>query len=106
VRLRLEALRWTRDQILAAIQAEQIGLGIHFRALHLHPYYRQRFGFAPGLCPVAEAASERLFSLPLYPGLTEADVADVAAALRKVLAVARAEGFPGSGPAASPPPRC
>ena len=105
VRLRLEALRWTRDQILAAIQAEQIGLGIHFRALHLHPYYRQRFGFAPGLCPVAEAASERLLSLPLYPGLTEADVTDVAAALRKVLAVARAEGFPGSGPAASPPPR-
>jgi dTDP-4-amino-4,6-dideoxygalactose transaminase len=103
VRLQLEALRWTRDQILAAVQAEQIGLGIHFRALHLHPYYRQRFGFAPGLCPVAEAASERLFSLPLYPGLTEADVVDVAAALRKVLAVARSQGFPESGPAASPP---
>ena len=104
VRLRLEQVRWTRDQVLAAVQAERIGLGVHFRALHLHPYYRQRFGFAPGLCPVAEAASERLFSLPLYPGLTEADVADVAAALRKVLAVARSQAFPGGDPAASAPP--
>ena len=51
-----ELLRWTRDQVLAAVQAEQIGLGVHFRALHLQPYYRQRFGFAPGLCPVAARA--------------------------------------------------
>jgi dTDP-4-amino-4,6-dideoxygalactose transaminase len=101
VRLRLESLRWTRDQILAALQAEQIGLGVHFRALHLHPYYRQRFGFAPGLCPVAEGASERLFSLPLYPGLTGADVQDVVAALHKVLAVARSQAYPGGAPAPS-----
>jgi dTDP-4-amino-4,6-dideoxygalactose transaminase len=102
VRLRLESLRWTRDQVLAAVQAERIGLGVHFRALHLHPYYRTRFGFAPGLCPVAEAASERLFSLPLYPGLAEADVQDVTAALRKVLAVARSQGFPEGTAALSP----
>ena len=89
IRVRVEQLRWTRDQIMAAVQAENIGLGVHFRALHLHPYYRDNFGFCRGLCPVAEAASDRLFSLPLYPGLTEADLRDVAASVEKVLAVSR-----------------
>jgi dTDP-4-amino-4,6-dideoxygalactose transaminase len=94
IRVTVEALRWTRDQLMAAIQAENVGLGVHFRALHLHPYYRDRMGFRRGLCPVAEAASDRLFSLPLYPGLTDTDVADVVAVLRKVLDAARSRPFP------------
>ena len=49
-----------------------------------------------------ETASERHFSLPLYPGLAEADVQDVAAAIRKVLAVARSQGFPEGTAALSP----
>ena len=93
LRVKVERLRWTRDQILAAIQAENIGLGVHFRALHLHPYYRERFGFQRGLCPAAEAASDRLFSLPLYPGLGEADVRDVVGAVAKVFDVARQHPF-------------
>lgn len=93
LRVKVERLRWTRDQVMAAVQAENIGLGVHFRALHLHPYYRERFGFQRGLCPVAEAASDRLFSLPLYPGLTEADVRDVVGAVTKVLDVARQHPF-------------
>ena len=80
--------------LMAAIQAENIGLGVHFRALHLHPYYRDVMGLRRGLCPVAEAASDRLFSIPLYPGLTEADIRDVVAALTKVLSVARTHRFP------------
>ncbi len=95
IRVRTEQLRWTRDQVMGAVQAENIGLGVHFRALHLHPYYRDRFGFTPGLCPVAEAASDRLFSLPLYPGLTDADLRDAVAALAKVLAVAKGHPYPG-----------
>ena len=94
IRAKVEQLRWTRDQVMAAIQAEKIGLGVHFRALHLHPYYRDHFGFRRGLCPVAEAASDRLFSLPLYPGLSDADVRDAVAAVAKVLAVARDHFFP------------
>lgn len=94
VRVKVEQLHWTRDQIMAAIQAENIGLGVHFRALHLHPYYRDHFGFRRGLCPVAEAASDRLFSLPLYPGLTDADVRDTVTAVAKVLAAARNHPFP------------
>jgi dTDP-4-amino-4,6-dideoxygalactose transaminase len=94
IRVKVEQLRWTRDQVMAAIQAENVGLGVHFRAIHLHPYYRDQFGFRRGLCPVAEAASDRLFSLPLYPGLTDGDIRDVVAALAKVLGVARTHAFP------------
>lgn len=93
IRVKVEQLRWTRDQIMAAIQAENIGLGVHFRALHLHPYYRDQLGFRRGICPVAEQASDRLFSLPLYPGLTDDDVRDVVSALAKVLSVARKHPF-------------
>jgi dTDP-4-amino-4,6-dideoxygalactose transaminase len=93
LRVKVERLRWTRDQVMAGVQAENIGLGVHFRALHLHPYYRERFGFQRGLCPVAEAASDRLFSLPLYPGLAEADARDVVCAVAKVLTVARQHPF-------------
>jgi dTDP-4-amino-4,6-dideoxygalactose transaminase len=94
IRVRIENLRWTRDQIMAAIQAENIGLGVHFRALHLHPYYRDQLGFTRGLCPVAEAASDRLFSIPLYPGLTDGDLQDVAGAIRKILTAAREQPYP------------
>jgi len=94
IRVKVEDLQWTRDQLMAAIQAENIGLGVHFRALHLHPYYRDHFAFRRGLCPMAEAASDRLFSIPLYPGLAAQDVRDVVAAIAKVLAVAREHPFP------------
>ncbi len=103
IRVRVEELCWTRDQIMAAIQAENIGLGVHFRALHLHPYYREVMGFRRGLCPAAEAASDRLFSLPLYPALAEADLADVVAAVRKVLRAAREHPFPAATGATAPP---
>ena len=103
IRVKVENLRWTRDQVMAAIQAENIGLGVHFRALHLHPYYRDHFGFRRGLCPVAEAASDRLFSIPLYPGLAAQDVRDVVAAIAKVLAVAREHPFPKDNQSAGAP---
>jgi dTDP-4-amino-4,6-dideoxygalactose transaminase len=94
IRVKTEELRWTRDQVMGAIQAENIGLGVHFRALHLHPYYREHYGFSRGLCPTAEAASDRLFSLPLYPGLRDADLQDVVTAVAKVLTVARTLPYP------------
>ena len=42
--------------------------------VHLHPYYRDRFGTEPGDCPVAEAAYERLLSLPMFPAMSDGDV--------------------------------
>jgi dTDP-4-amino-4,6-dideoxygalactose transaminase len=87
--LKLDRLNADRDVIMNAVQAEQVGIGIHFRAIHLHPFYRKRYGFSPGMLPVAEDASRRELSLPLYPGMTEDDLRDVIAVIRKVLGVFR-----------------
>ncbi|MDE2060224.1 MAG: DegT/DnrJ/EryC1/StrS aminotransferase family protein [candidate division NC10 bacterium] len=83
--VRTERLKADRDTIMAALRAENIGVGLHFRALHLHPYYRQAVGFKPGDLATAERASERVLSLPLYPKMTEQDVSDVIEAVRKVM---------------------
>ena len=83
--VRTETLRADRDTIMNAIQAENVGIGIHFRAVHLHPYYVETFGFARGMFPNAEYYSDRTISLPLYPRMTDADADDVVAAVRKVL---------------------
>jgi len=74
-----------RDDVVEALKAEGIGTGIHFISLHLHPYYRDRFGFSPDDFPNARRISERTLSLPLSARLGEQDVADVIAAVRKVL---------------------
>jgi dTDP-4-amino-4,6-dideoxygalactose transaminase len=83
--IRTEMLTADRDTIMNAIQAENIGIGIHFRAVHLHPYYAETFGFRRGMCPHAEYYSDRTISLPLYPKMTDADADDVIAAVRKVV---------------------
>lgn len=85
IQLDLDRLRVDRAAIFAALRAENIGVNVHYIPVHLHPFYRRRFGTAPGLCPVAESAYERLITLPLYPGMTEADVTDVRTAVTKVV---------------------
>lgn len=84
VRLNLEQLQVTRGEVFAALVAEGIGVNVHYIPVHLHPFYRERFGTGPGLCPVAEAAYERLITLPMFPRMSDGDVGDVIAAVRKV----------------------
>jgi dTDP-4-amino-4,6-dideoxygalactose transaminase len=84
--VRVEELSADRDTIMNAIQAENVGIGIHFRAVHLHPFYAQTFGFRRGMFPRAEYYSDRTISLPLYPKMTDADADEVVAAVRKVIA--------------------
>ncbi len=86
VRLDVDALTIGRDDFLLALQQENIGTGLHFPAIHLQRYYRDKYGYAPGFLPNAEWNSERLFSLPLYPLLQEKDQAQVAKALKRVIA--------------------
>jgi dTDP-4-amino-4,6-dideoxygalactose transaminase len=87
--LNLEILTADRDQVMNALQAENIGIGIHFRAIHLHPFYRRTFGGAEGTLPVAEDASQRILSLPLYPKMSEDDLEDVIKAVKKVIGAFR-----------------
>ena len=72
-----------------ALRAENIGVSVHYLPVHLHPFYRERFGTDRGLCPAAEEAADRLLTLPLFPQMTDEDVADVVAAVRKVIRWAR-----------------
>lgn len=88
IRLNLDRLRVGRDQVFRALRAENIGVNVHYVPVPWHPYY-QRLGYARGQWPVAEAAYERLISLPLWAGMTDADVDDVVAAVKKVVAAYR-----------------
>jgi dTDP-4-amino-4,6-dideoxygalactose transaminase len=74
-----------RAQLIEEMKKRQIGIGVHYAALHLHRYYRERFGHAAGELPVAEAVGDSIVSLPLFPDLEERDVERVVAALREVL---------------------
>ncbi len=82
--LELERLAADRAEVLAALRAEGIGAAVHYVPAYWHPYY-EGLGYRRGLCPRAEAAYERLLTLPLFPAMTDADVDDVLTALRKVL---------------------
>ena len=57
---------------------------LHYVPAYWHPYYAAR-GYPRGLCPIAERAAERMLTLPIFPGMTEQDLADVVGAVRKVL---------------------
>ncbi len=85
IRLDLPFLSKNREAVFAALRAEGIGVNVHYLPVHLHPYYRRRFGTGPGLCPRAEAAYEEILSLPIFPGMRDGDVQDVIAALWKVV---------------------
>jgi perosamine synthetase len=84
-----ERLRQDRETIFQALRAENIGVSVHYRPVHLHPYYRERLGTGPGQFPAAEATFERLITLPLFPGMSDDDVADVITAVEKVIRWAR-----------------
>ena len=68
-----------------ALQARGIVTSVHFQALHLHPYYAERFGSQRGMFPHAEFVSDRTLSLPLSPALTDGEVDRVIAAVRSSL---------------------
>ena len=85
IRVNLEKLTADRGQIFRALRAENIGVNVHYIPVHLHPYYRDRFGYAAGAYPIAEDAYARLISLPMFHGMTDGDVDDVIRALRKIL---------------------
>jgi perosamine synthetase len=85
IRLDLQRLRADRAEIFRALRAEGIGVNVHYIPVHLHPYYRRRFGYSGGEYPIAEEAYERLISLPIFHGMSNQDVEDVIEAVTKVV---------------------
>ena len=84
VRLNLERLKVGRAEVFQRLRAQGIGVNVHYIPVHLHPFYRERFGTGPGLCPVAEEAYERIVTLPLFPAMRDDDVEAVVEAVRGV----------------------
>lgn len=78
-------LRIDRDAVLQALLAEGIGVGVHYRALPLHRFFREDLGWKPEAFPVAIDASHRTLTLPLFPTLRDEEVDQVAAALDRIL---------------------
>ena len=76
-----------RGEIFRALRAENIGVNVHYIPVHLHPYYRDRFGYRGGEFPIAEDAYSRLISLPMFHSMTDQDVFDVIAAVKKVVGI-------------------
>ena len=79
-----ESLGMNQTEIFNALRAENIGVNMHYPVVHLQPFYRNTFGTGPGMCPVAEEASARLLTLPLFPRMDVTDAEDVIEAVRKL----------------------
>jgi dTDP-4-amino-4,6-dideoxygalactose transaminase len=75
----------TRDEFMHGLHKRNIGTGVHYVGVHLHQYYRERFGYVPEDFPSATWISDRTVSVPLSPSMSNADVDDVIAAVQAVL---------------------
>lgn len=84
IRIQAEKLGADREEMYRALRAENIGVNVHYIPVHLHPYYKQEFGYRGGEFSIAEAAYGALISLPMFHGMSDHDVEDVITAVRKV----------------------
>lgn len=83
--IKIEKLTIDRDGFMAELKKENIGTGLHFKAVHHHPYYRETLNIAAGELPNADYASDRILSLPLFPKMTLDDALDVVEAVKNVI---------------------
>ncbi|MFI5073254.1 MAG: DegT/DnrJ/EryC1/StrS family aminotransferase [Terriglobales bacterium] len=85
LRLRPEALSSSRSDLIQQLKQAGIGSSVHFIPLHLHPYYRDHYGYCSGDFPHAEDAFTRCISLPIYPDMSDAEVKRVATAVEQFI---------------------
>jgi dTDP-4-amino-4,6-dideoxygalactose transaminase len=85
LRMRPEVMRIDRDRFIDELDARNIGTSVHFIPVHLHQYYRLKYSYVPDSFPVSFSNFERMVSLPIHPGLSDEDVADVIEAVRDVV---------------------
>jgi perosamine synthetase len=84
LRLKREALAIDRAAFIEQLRAAKIGASVHWIPLHMHPYYRETYGYHPEDFPVAYGEYQRMISLPIYSAMTDADAADVIAAVTRI----------------------
>ncbi len=84
IRLRLERLRIDRNRFMEELKKAGVGCSVHWRPLHLHPYYTKTFSWRAADLPAATALWPRLVSLPIFPGMRRNEVGQVVASVRKL----------------------
>lgn len=92
VRLRLEKLTIDRNSFIAELKEAGVGCSVHWRPLHLHPYYAETFGWRAEDLPAASAVWERIVSLPLFPAMTDAEHEHVVAVVQRICERCRRRG--------------
>jgi len=85
IRLKLDQLQIDRAQFITELQKQGIGASVHWMPLHMHPYYRETFGYAPEDLPKARSLYPELVTLLLYPDMTGAELQHVCASIKQVL---------------------
>lgn len=85
LRLNLETLSIDRARFIEELKARNIGTSVHFIPIHLHPYYRDKYGYTPEDFPIAYREYQRLVSLPIYPRMSDQDIDDVIEAVADVV---------------------
>lgn len=84
IRLRLARLKISRDKFIEELKRAGVGCSVHWRPLHLHPYYQKTFGYRAKDLPVATAEWKRLISLPIFPGMREEEIDHVVNTVRRI----------------------
>ena len=85
IQVNSDMLSINRNEFIEALKAENIGTSVHFIPLHLHPYYKEKYGFKGDDFPNAEFLYKNEISLPIYPKMEDKDVEDVITAVKKII---------------------
>jgi dTDP-4-amino-4,6-dideoxygalactose transaminase len=85
IRLNLEKFTIDRNRFIEELRIRNIGTSVHFIPIHLHPYYRDKYGYKPEDFPVAYENFQRIISLPLHTRMSDRDVEDVIEAVGDVV---------------------
>jgi len=85
VKIDFKSLGIDRTALFASLREKGIAINVHYIPVHLHPFYKKKFHTETGLCPVAEAAYEQIISLPMFPGMSDEDIGEVAERLKNVI---------------------
>jgi dTDP-4-amino-4,6-dideoxygalactose transaminase len=85
LRLNLGKLKISRNEFIEALRGRNIAASVHFIPIHIHPYYRDSYGYKPDDFPVAYREYQRLVSLPIYPTMRDEDINDVIEAVREIV---------------------
>jgi perosamine synthetase len=84
IRVKLDKLTIDRNRFIDELRGRGVGCSVHWRPLHLHPYYEETFGWLPEHLPVATREWSRLISIPLFPGMRDEERGHVVDVVREI----------------------